>query len=72
MARSLILTIFLFVFTFLFQESLQGAPIVEIANGKLKGEDKDTRLDNTFYAYRGIPYAKAPVGPLRFEVRKVS
>ena len=48
------------------------APVVELANGKVKGEEKESRDDRDFYAYRGIPYAKPPVGPLRFEVRKIS
>ncbi|ODN06567.1 Venom carboxylesterase-6 [Orchesella cincta] len=43
------------------------APVVEIVNGRIKGEEKESRDDREFYAYRGIPYAKPPIGNLRFE-----
>lgn len=43
------------------------APVVELVNGKVKGEEKESRDDRDFYAYRGIPFAKPPVGELRFE-----
>ena len=46
------------------------APVIEISEGKIKGDEKDSREDRDFFAYRGIPYARAPVGDLRFEVRK--
>lgn len=35
--------------------------IVKIEGGKIVGENLET-----FFAFRGIPYAKAPVGDLRF------
>src|SRR5690606_15743676 len=37
-------------------------PIVSSSAGKLRG----VRLDNGLIAFRGIPYAAAPVGPLRW------
>jgi hypothetical protein len=40
------------------------APVLEVSGGKIKGEDKESRDDRDFYAYRGIPYAQAK----RFEV----
>lgn len=45
------------------------APVIELQNGKVKGEEKESRDDREFFAYRGIPYAKPPVGELRFEVK---
>lgn len=41
--------------------SVSDEGIVEIENGKIRGE-----LRNHFYAFEGIPYAQAPVGELRF------
>ena len=35
--------------------------IVETPSGKLSG-----RVEGGIHAFRGIPYAKPPVGPLRF------
>lgn len=42
--------------------------LVEIGPGKLRGTVETTRLDGIEYcAFKGIPYAKAPVGGLRFQ-----
>lgn len=43
-------------------------PVVEIKNGKIKGEIMRTPHNRTYYAFRGIPYAKPPLGELRFKV----
>ncbi|XP_059054137.1 esterase FE4-like [Achroia grisella] len=40
-------------------------PIVEVEQGKLEGTLSE---DKQFYIFRGIPYAKSPVGELRFAV----
>ena len=37
-------------------------PIVETSNGRLEGEDRGDVL-----VFRGIPFARPPVGPLRFQ-----
>lgn len=43
-------------------------PIVEISVGKLRGTITKDDNDEQVYAFLGIPYAKAPVGNLRFKV----
>ncbi|CAH0586804.1 unnamed protein product [Chrysodeixis includens] len=42
--------------------------IVEVKQGQLAGiKEKDVTGEYDFYSFRGIPYAKAPVGELRFK-----
>lgn len=44
--------------------------IVKTKNGKVRGVWKTSLLKNIpFYAFKGIPYAKPPIGDLRFKVR---
>lgn len=43
-------------------------PIVEISDGKLKGTIRKNYKGEDFYAFLGIPFAKPPVGELRFKV----
>lgn len=43
-------------------------PIVQTENGPVKGSALQTRLGVLFYAFRGIRYAQAPIGDLRFKV----
>lgn len=45
------------------------SPEVKISQGSLRGIIRKAESDRTFYSFRGIPYAKTPVGPLRFKVR---
>lgn len=58
-------------FNELFYRGLQNmaSPIVEISEGKLSGTFLDDLDGNKFCAFLGIPYAKPPVGNLRFKVR---
>ena len=42
--------------------------LVHIKDGALKGKNLTSRNNNTFFAFMGIPYAKPPVGNLRFKV----
>lgn len=43
-------------------------PIVLTGLGRIQGSALRSRLGALFYGFRGIPYAKAPVGDLRFKV----
>lgn len=43
--------------------------IVETNTGQIRGIRKTSMLKKTdFYSFKGIPYAKAPIGHLRFKV----
>ncbi|XP_017774502.1 PREDICTED: esterase E4-like [Nicrophorus vespilloides] len=41
--------------------------LVELDDGKLSGGQFSDRLGGKFYAFQGIPYAKPPIGNLRFK-----
>ncbi|XP_067007332.2 esterase FE4 [Anabrus simplex] len=40
---------------------------VEVAQGTLRGRKINSKCKGTFYSFQGVPYAKPPVGPLRFK-----
>jgi len=42
-------------------QDASGAPVVQLASGRVRGSDGD------ILAFKGIPYAKAPVGDLRWK-----
>ncbi|KAK9878971.1 hypothetical protein WA026_003790 [Henosepilachna vigintioctopunctata] len=42
-------------------------PVVQISSGKIRGKILENFYGNSFYAFQGIPYAKAPVGELRYQ-----
>lgn len=43
--------------------------VIQIESGKIKGVKQETIFKKTnFYSFRGIPYAKSPIGELRFEL----
>lgn len=42
--------------------------IVEVKQGNVKGTKGNDYYGGDFYKFMGIPYAKAPVGELRFKV----
>ncbi|CAH0553724.1 unnamed protein product [Brassicogethes aeneus] len=46
--------------------SAQG-PIVETLNGKILGKIRTTRANVTYYSYTEVPFAKPPIGKLRFQ-----
>lgn len=45
-------------------------PLVKTKQGFVQGITGQSRGGRVFYEYLGIPYAKPPVGDLRFEVRR--
>lgn len=45
-------------------------PIVTTKYGRVRGTTLTTRNGESFLAFRGIPYAKPPIGSLRFKVNK--
>lgn len=47
--------------------SINERPIVTTGLGKVKGNVLESRLGNFFYSFRGLPYAKPPIGNLRFK-----
>lgn len=44
------------------------SPRVTIKNGTLQGSIITTRNGRQIFAFQGIPYARPPIGDLRFEV----
>lgn len=53
-------------------DSNGAAIIVKTKSGDLGGRIATTLLDQRkFFSFQGIPYAKPPIGPLRFRVRYV-
>lgn len=44
-------------------------PLVKCEDGKLTGKVMKTREGKNIVAYLGIPFAKPPIGKLRFKVR---
>ncbi|XP_050531734.1 esterase FE4-like isoform X2 [Daktulosphaira vitifoliae] len=42
-------------------------PIVQVKNGLLQGEIKKSKANLPYYSFSGIPFAKPPVGELRFK-----
>lgn len=52
-------------------DSFDKYKVVETANGKIRGTLNTTMLNGIpFYSFKGIPYAKPPIGRLRFKVNK--
>lgn len=44
---------------------------IEIGHGRIRGKLNRTLFDGKlFYSFRGIPFAKPPLGELRFKVSK--
>lgn len=42
------------------------APVVETSLGKIRGSNGKTRNNRPFFAFKKLPYARPPVGKLRF------
>lgn len=45
--------------------------VVTLEEGQIKGKKDEDYLGNTYYSFLGIPYAKAPIGELRFKVKLI-
>lgn len=75
MIRQLALIVFLGYVLFIFEaggtarKNTTENPIVTTPLGQIKGAVLTSRLGKSFYAFRGIRYAKPPVDELRFQVR---
>jgi carboxylesterase type B len=41
---------------------------VTVAQGALRGREQTSKCQKAYYSFQGIPYAKPPVGFLRFKV----
>lgn len=61
-------SVFLVVFTLLFEYVFCTGPLINVHEGQLKGKQYLSRNGRNFFAFQGIPYAKPPVGQLRFKV----
>jgi hypothetical protein len=46
--------------------------LVVLKQGRLKGHRLTTRKGREIFAFQGIPYAKPPVGKLRFQVKSTA
>lgn len=43
-------------------------PIIEISDGKLRGTITQNLKGEKIYSFLGVPFAKPPIGELRFKV----
>lgn len=46
-------------------------PVVKTPLGTIEGHIAKTVHGKDFYSFKGIPYAKPPIGDLRFKVNKI-
>lgn len=46
-------------------------PVVTVQQGKLKGKTGTDYCGGKYFSFQGIPYAKPPLGELRFKVRTI-
>lgn len=49
-------------------ETMLRETVVETQYGKVRGVTKTSVYDTNYVAFHGIPYARPPVGELRFKV----
>lgn len=58
-----------FIFIFFRGGKMSEAPVVNVEEGALQGKFITNDFGKSFYSFLGIPYAKPPLGSLRFKVR---
>jgi carboxylesterase type B len=49
---------------------MSGTVTVDVAEGTLRGKQTTSVAGFQYYSFKGIPYAKPPVGLLRFKVSR--
>uniref|UniRef100_A0A2S2QI72 Carboxylic ester hydrolase n=1 Tax=Sipha flava TaxID=143950 RepID=A0A2S2QI72_9HEMI len=57
----------LIIFALIIEHVFGINPLISVHQGQLKGKQYLSRSGRNFFAFQGIPYAKPPVGNLRFE-----
>jgi len=57
-----------YIISILFLSAVICDPVVRISKGAIQGVTSKSRDGRDFYSFTAIPYAKAPVDELRFEV----
>lgn len=62
------LALFLFITIFLVIEADKTRPIVKTSLGNIRGIYQLSHNGRKYRSFEGIPYAKPPVGNLRFQV----
>ncbi|VVC41625.1 Carboxylesterase type B, conserved site,Carboxylesterase, type B,Carboxylesterase type B [Cinara cedri] len=51
----------------LYLSAVSCEPVIKTAKGKIRGQILKSRYGRDYYSFTGIPYAKPPVGELRFQ-----
>lgn len=49
---------------------MSGTVTVDVAQGSLRGKQTTAKSGLKYYSFKGIPYAKPPLGQLRFKVSR--
>jgi len=68
MGMTIVLILLAAVLVRYFHEPQELSPVVTVSGGKLQGVVSYSRNGNKIYEFLSVPYAKKPVGNLRFEV----